>query len=63
MSCIPVGKDNALMPHGYSFTVQYTDHIETYLKQMILQRLKNVAKGAIYHTVNTADFEQKHQGI
>ena len=44
LSCIPLGKDNALMPCEYNFTAQYTDHIEIYLKQMLFQRLKNVAK-------------------
>ena len=42
--CIPVGKDNALMLCEYNFTAQYTDHIEIYLKEMLFQKLKNVAK-------------------
>lgn len=37
MSCTPVDKEDPLMPPEYNFTVQHTDHIEIYLKQMIHQ--------------------------
>lgn len=38
MSCTPVDKEDPLMPPEYNFTVQHTDHIEIYLKQMICQK-------------------------
>lgn len=64
MSCIPLDKDNPLMLPEYSFTIQYTDHSEIYLKQMVFQKQKNVSKRSVYHVVdNTADFEQSYQGI
>lgn len=42
ISCILVDKDNPLTPLEYSFTVQYTDHSEIYLKQMVFQRQENL---------------------
>jgi hypothetical protein len=64
VSCTLEDKEYPPVPHEYSFTSQHTDLIAIYLKQMICQRWENVCERSIYHVVdNTADFEQRHQGI
>ena len=52
------------MTPEYSFTVQYTDHVEIYFEADDFSETGKVSKWSIYHAVdNPADFEQRHQDI